>query len=82
MKGLDGKNAEIFWFPHNTYIFETQRRVVRLVVEGEEKYGIERALRDVGFAKKAAFWMVLVLIVFSIIVVRAYDQKMERKGHE
>lgn len=82
MNSLDGKNTEIFWFTRNTYIFTPQKRVIRIVVEGQEKYGFERALRGVNYAKKGAFWMVLVLAAISIIVVRTYDKKIEEKRYE
>ncbi|RLM17667.1 hypothetical protein BIY29_19020 [Brenneria alni] len=62
-----GKQAEIGWFYQPAYFFYSQRRLVQLKVEGDEKVSLETVAKRISSARKVAVSNV-VMIDFPIII--------------
>lgn len=76
IRPMEGAYAEILWFEQKSYPWKKYRRLMQLTVNGEVKYDLAKAMRLVDFAKESAFWIFFVVLVCSIIVVRAYDKQI------
>ncbi|MCG8709141.1 hypothetical protein JHU04_002375 [Brenneria sp. 4F2] len=64
-----GKYAEIGWFYQSAYFFYSQRRLVRLKVEGDEKISLEDVSKDIFSGRKSAIRYVAMYIIPMIVLV-------------
>lgn len=77
-KKLVGKRATIWWFEQTIFPFSTQRRLVRLVVDGQEKISLARTLQATRSASGNARWEAVGLFVF-FVAVAVYSGRTARR---
>jgi hypothetical protein len=71
IKNIDdfvGKSATIQWFEQPIYLFFTQRRIIKIIVDGKEIVSRESVVRRNDDAKKTLFYFAIVALVFAILV--------------
>ena len=73
-----GRSAEVWWFEQKIYPFFTQRRLVRLVVDGEEIIGAAKTLELQRSAANTSLLFAVVLFIFNAWVIFYYESKVRR----
>lgn len=79
LKPLKGKPAEVLWFEQKVNIGSTQKRLARLIVEGEEKVSLEKTAKRIDIGRQGAIWLPIAFIIFMALVVRAFDKQLISK---
>lgn len=73
-----GKTADIWWYEQNLYLLYTQRRLVRLVVEGREEYSYENAVEESNGQKKFQFYITIFVVVFLGYIQFKFERAAKR----
>ncbi|MCL2876325.1 MAG: hypothetical protein FWF12_08575 [Betaproteobacteria bacterium] len=82
LDSLVGKTANIWWFEQKTYLWATQRRLMRLVVDGHEEYSYAQAVREINIGKNNLFFpFVLPAIVLIGLLIFSKRQIKEGSKH-
>lgn len=79
---LAGKPATVWWYEQPVYLFSTQKRLVRLVVDGEEKMSYERVVHLTGNAAGAAPWYIFVMLFLFISIVVGFERMIRGQKNE
>ncbi|RLM17823.1 hypothetical protein BIY29_18885 [Brenneria alni] len=77
-----GKQAEVGWFYQSAYFFYSQRRLVRLKVEGEEKISLEDVSKDISYGRKSAVRYVVMYNIPIIFLVLYLIRRFIYKKNE
>ncbi len=76
---LSGKTAQVWWYEQPTYLFTTQNRVVKLVVDGKEKRSYNDTVEITKSVANSAPWLNLIFLSVYILFIIALEQHL-RKG--
>ena len=79
---LAGKPVTVWWFEQPVYLFVSQKRLVRLVVAGEERMSYEKTLMLTRHASDNALWFAGVLLILFVLIVIGFERRIRRQGHE
>ena len=79
---LSGKPATVWWYEQPVYLFSTQKRLVRMVVAGEEKMSYEKTVRFTAIGAKWAVRVIFVVLVLFISIVIGFERMIRRQEHE
>lgn len=79
---LAGKPTTIWWFEQPVYLFVTKKRVVRLVVDGEEQISYEKTLGVAKKNSKFVFWMAFITLVIFISIVVLFENRIREQKNE
>ena len=74
-KALIGKPAEIWWFNQKIYPFVTQKRLVRLMVNGQEIIGVARTLERQRVGASYLSISAIFIFIFVLFGIFNYDFK-------
>ncbi|RLM17666.1 hypothetical protein BIY29_19015 [Brenneria alni] len=81
LREWSGKIAEIGWFYQPAYFFYSQRRLVRLKVEGEEKISLEKVSERIRIGRENAvgnIFIALFIIVLLLFLIRKIIKMYEK----
>lgn len=81
-ENLAGKSATVWWFDQPIYLFSTQKRLVRLVVAGEEKESYAKTVDVTRRIAKSAPWFIWGALVLFISIVVGFEFIIRRQQHE
>ena len=79
LDSLVGKTANIWWFEQKTYFFSSQRRLMRLVVDGYEEYSYEEAVRKIKRAKNDVPYSLITTLFLFIGILLFVERFVERR---
>ncbi|HMW19066.1 MAG TPA: hypothetical protein PKN34_07900 [Azospira sp.] len=79
---LIGKAVTVWWFEQSVYPFVRNKRVLRLVVAGEEKRTYEKTLRLTGKNKQRIPWFVSISMGCFLILALWYAKVIRRRLDE
>ena len=82
IKALTGKTVQIWWFEQNIYFGFSQHRVVRLVVDNQEKISIKETTKWNENAKKSTIFFSVLMLLFCILLVVLSERADIRKSKE
>lgn len=76
---LVGKPAQVWWYEQSVYLFMTQKRVGRLVVDGEEKVSYEHTVEVTKRTARSTPWLAIIILCIYAFVIVALERNL-RKG--
>lgn len=79
---LAGKQATLWWYEQPIYLFTTQKRVVRLIVNEEEKISYEKTALWTEKSASRAPWYIFIVLVIVVSIVVGFELKIRRERHE
>lgn len=71
-----------FWFEQPVYLFSTQKRLVKLIVSGEEKRSYEKTVTVTRRSKASAPWWIFILLILFTAIVVGFELKIWRQKNE
>lgn len=80
LKSLKGKNAEIMWFEQKVNIGSTQKRLARLVLEGNEIISLEKTESNINFGEKASALLSIGITFLMVLLVSNFESYQEIKN--
>lgn len=81
IKPLAGKTATILWADQDVNPMVRQKRLIQLIVDGEERVSIQVTQDSVQRAKISALWMALGLFVLFILLAVYFESGARRGEH-
>lgn len=81
LDGLIERPATVWWFEQTIYPLSTQRRLVKLVVDGQEKVSIAMTEKRTDRASEDAPWFAVGLSVFFVLIAIYFERLARRIEH-
>lgn len=79
---LSGKQTTVWWFEQPVYLFSTQKRLVRLAVDGKEEISRERTMELAKKGSLLSTWLIFVMLGLFLLIVVGFERMIRRHGHE
>lgn len=75
---LAGQPATVWWYEQQVNLFDTQKRVVRLVIASKEKVSYEKTVNLTNKSSRNAVWIMFVMLVVFILIVVGFERMIRR----